>query len=228
MENARALMAGGVVFCESAYEGGRGADGVTLLTEWNEFKYRTWTAPGPAARLLIFDALNLDSPSACGGSASRLLHRGASPSGRLRSRARSSAGDGRAGFIGSHLCDFLLARGCEVVCRDNLLTGATDNIATARPAVPLVKHDGQLHRGGRPLDYVLHFASPASPIDYWSCRSDPQGRALGTPQGARAGQGRRASFPLAATSEVYGDPLVQPAARGLLGQRQPVARAGLL
>src|SRR5437879_2794161 len=75
---------------------------------------------------------------------------------------------GGAGFIGSHLCDFLLARDCEVVCMDNLLTGSTDNIAhISDPRFLFVKHDvtNYIVVGG-PLDYVLHFASPASPIDY--------------------------------------------------------------
>ena len=75
---------------------------------------------------------------------------------------------GGAGFIGSHLCDFLLARDCEVVCMDNLLTGSLENIAHIQdPRFVFVEYDVTNFisiKGG--VDYVLHFASPASPIDY--------------------------------------------------------------
>ena len=75
---------------------------------------------------------------------------------------------GGTGFIGSHLCEFLLARGHEVVCMDNLLTGAMDNIAgfSAAPGFSFVRHDvTEYIRVEGPLEYVLHFASPASPRD---------------------------------------------------------------
>jgi dTDP-glucose 4,6-dehydratase len=75
---------------------------------------------------------------------------------------------GGAGFIGSHLCEFLLGQGAEVVCMDNLLTGNIENIAhLTDPRFSFVKHDvtNYIYVAGR-LDYVLHFASPASPVDY--------------------------------------------------------------
>src|ERR1700730_15206297 len=107
------------------------------------------------------------SPSACGGSASSTPPSGASPSwpaeddGPMRVLVT-----GGAGFIGSHLCEFLLARGCEVVCMDTLHTAKPDNIApTGAPRSLFVKHDVPNYMGGGgPLDYVLPFASPASPI----------------------------------------------------------------
>src|SRR4026208_902869 len=93
---------------------------------------------------------------------------------------------GGAGFIGSHLCEFLLARGCEVLCMDNLLTGSTDNIAHITDSRFLfVKHDVTHYIVvGGPLDYVLHFASPASPIDYLELPiPTPKVGALRTPKG---------------------------------------------
>ena len=76
---------------------------------------------------------------------------------------------GGAGFIGSHLCEFLLGQGAEVICMDNFVTGSRDNIAgfAASPRLTLVSHNvSQYIRVEGPLDWVLHFASPASPRDY--------------------------------------------------------------
>src|ERR1043165_3013785 len=120
---------------------------------------------------------------------------------------------GGAGFIGSHLCQFLLARGCEVLCMDNLLTGSTDNIAHITDSRFLfVKHDvtNYIVVGG-PLDYVLHFASPASPIDYLELPIQTlKVGALGTHKALGLAKEKRAKFLLASTSEIYGDPLVHP------------------
>ncbi len=102
---------------------------------------------------------------------------------------------GGAGFIGSHLCDFLLAEGCEVVCIDNLLTGIPDNIAHIRdPRFLFVKHDvtNYIVVDG-PVDFVLHFASPASPIDYLELPIQTlKVGALGTHKALGARQGARA------------------------------------
>ena len=107
---------------------------------------------------------------------------------------------GGAGFIGSHLCDFLLAHGCEVVCMDNLLTGSTDNIAhISDPRFLFVKHDvtNYIVVGG-PLDYVLHFASPASPIDYLELPIQTlKVGALGTHKALGLAKEKRARFLLA-------------------------------
>src|SRR6185503_3603932 len=129
---------------------------------------------------------------------------------------------GGAGFIGSHLCEFLLARGCEVLCMDNLLTGSTDNIAHITDSRFLfVKHDvtNYIVVGG-PLDYVLHFASPASPIDYLELP-------IQTLKVGALAKEKRAKFLLASTSEVYGDPLVHPQREDYWGNVNPVGPRGV-
>ncbi len=137
---------------------------------------------------------------------------------------------GGAGFIGSHLCDFLLAHGCEVVCMDNLLTGSMDNIAHIRdPRFAFVKHDvtNFIEIQG-PLDYVLHFASPASPIDYLELPIQTlKVGALGTHKALGLAKARGAKFLLASTSEVYGDPLVHPQREDYWGNVNPVGPRGV-
>ncbi len=137
---------------------------------------------------------------------------------------------GGAGFIGSHLCDFLLAKGCEVVCMDTLLTGSVDNIAHIRDRRFLfVEHDVTNYiviDGG--LDYVLHFASPASPIDYAELPIQTlKVGALGTHKALGLAKARRARFLLASTSEVYGDPLVHPQPEEYWGNVNPVGPRGV-
>jgi dTDP-glucose 4,6-dehydratase len=137
---------------------------------------------------------------------------------------------GGAGFIGSHLCEFLLARGCEVLCMDNLLTGSTDNIAHITDSRFLfVMHDvtNYIVVGG-PLDYVLHFASPASPIDYLELPIQTlKVGALGTHKALGLAKEKRAKFLLASTSEVYGDPLVHPQREDYWGIVNPVGPRGV-
>ncbi|MGH7366208.1 MAG: UDP-glucuronic acid decarboxylase family protein [Candidatus Rokuibacteriota bacterium] len=137
---------------------------------------------------------------------------------------------GGAGFIGSHLCDFLLTQGCEVVCMDNLLTGSIDNIAhISDPRFLFVKHDvtNYIVVGGD-LDYVLHFASPASPIDYLEHPIQTlKVGALGTHKALGLAKERRARFLLASTSEVYGDPLVHPQREDYWGNVNPVGPRGV-
>src|SRR5262250_209750 len=137
---------------------------------------------------------------------------------------------GGAGFIGSHLCDFLLERGCEVVCMDNLLTGSTDNIAHINdPRFLFVKHDvtNYIVVGGQ-LDYVLHFASPASPIDYLELPIPTlKVGALGTHKALGLAKEKKARFVLASTSEVYGDPLEHPQKESYWGHVNPVGPRGV-
>ena len=121
---------------------------------------------------------------------------------------------GGAGFIGSHLCDLFLAEGCEVICMDNLLTGREENIAghLDNPRFRFVRCDvtEYLEVDGD-LDYILHFASPASPADFekLGIRILKVG-ALGTHKTLGLARAKEARFLLASTSEVYGDPLVHP------------------
>ncbi len=132
---------------------------------------------------------------------------------------------GGAGFLGSHLCDRFLAEGHEVICVDNLITGRAENIEhlAGDARFRFVHHDVSrpLYLDG-PLDFVLHFASPASPIDYLELPIQTlKVGSLGTHNTLGLAKAKDARFLLASTSEVYGDPLVHPAARELLGQRQP-------
>jgi len=137
---------------------------------------------------------------------------------------------GGAGFIGSHLCDFLLTRDAEVVCMDNLLTGTTENIAHIRdPRFTFVKYDvtNYIYVAG-PLDYVLHFASPASPIDYQQHPIQTlKVGALGTHKALGLAKEKSAKFLLASTSEVYGDPLVHPQREEYWGNVNPVGPRGV-
>ena len=121
---------------------------------------------------------------------------------------------GGAGFIGSHLCERFLARGCDVLCVDNFITGREENIEPflSNGSFQLIRHDVS-----RPLvpevsiDYVLHFASPASPVDYLKhpIQTMKVG-SLGTLHALGIAKEHKARFLLASTSEVYGDPLVHP------------------
>ena len=138
---------------------------------------------------------------------------------------------GGTGFIGSHLCEFLLARGHEVVCMDNLLTGAMDNIAgfSAAPGFSFVRHDvTEYIRVEGPLEYVLHFASPASPRDYLDMPIQTlKVGALGTHKALGLAKAKGATFLLASTSEVYGDPEVHPQREEYWGNVNPIGPRGV-
>ncbi len=138
---------------------------------------------------------------------------------------------GAAGFIGSHLVRFLLARECEVVAMDNFITGSRENLAGVADDArfSLVRHDVSQHIAiDGPLDWVLHFASPASPRDYleFPIQTLKVG-ALGTHNSLGLAKAKRASFLLASTSEVYGDPLVHPQAETYWGNVNPVGPRGV-
>ena len=133
---------------------------------------------------------------------------------------------GGAGFIGSHLCERLLREGHEVICVDNLLTGAERNLAKVHedPRFKFLRHDvtNDLHVAG-PLDYVLHFASAASPVDYAKYGIKTlKANALGTHKMLGLAKAKEATFLLASTSEVYGDPEVNPQPESYWGRVNPV------
>jgi dTDP-glucose 4,6-dehydratase len=137
---------------------------------------------------------------------------------------------GAAGFIGSHLCDSLLDDGHSIVGIDNLLTGDMANIAhlTGREFV-FVKHDvtNYIHVDG-PVDYVLHWASPASPIDYLELPIPTlKVGALGTHKALGLAKAKQAKFVLASTSEVYGDPLEHPQKETYWGNVNPIGPRGV-
>jgi dTDP-glucose 4,6-dehydratase len=137
---------------------------------------------------------------------------------------------GGAGFLGSHLSEYLLAKGMSVVVMDNLLTGDVRNIEhlSGRDFV-FVKHDvtNYIHLEG-PLDYIFHFASPASPIDYLRVPIQTlKVGSLGTHNALGLAKAKGARFLIASTSEVYGDPLVHPQKEDYWGNVNPVGPRGV-
>lgn len=138
---------------------------------------------------------------------------------------------GGAGFIGSHLCDLLLAKGYRVICMDNLLTGKKENIRhlVGEKGFEFVKHNVSEYISikGR-VDYILHFASPASPADYlkYPIQTLKVG-SLGTHNALGLAKAKGATFLLASTSEVYGDPLVNPQAEKYWGNVNPIGPRGV-
>jgi len=138
---------------------------------------------------------------------------------------------GGAGFIGSNLCDHFLAKDFKVVCVDNFLTGNRANIAhlATAPAFELLEQNvsKSIDYSGH-VDYVLHFASPASPVDYLM-HPIPTLKvgALGTHNALGLAKAKKAVFLLASTSEVYGDPLVHPQKETYWGNVNPVGPRGV-
>ncbi len=137
---------------------------------------------------------------------------------------------GGAGFLGSHLVDLLLARGHRVVIIDNLITGSTDNIAhlAGDPDLRFIKQDvtEYLFLPGR-VDYVWHFASPASPVDYLELPIQTlKVGSLGTHKALGLAKGKGARFLLTSTSEIYGDPLVHPQVESYWGNVNTIGPRG--
>lgn len=138
---------------------------------------------------------------------------------------------GGAGFLGSHLCDRLLAEGLDVIALDNLITGSTDNIAHLidNPHFRFIRYDvtNYLFIDGA-IDFIFHLASPASPVDF---PTKPiqilKVNALGTHKALGLANAKKARFFLASTSEVYGDPLVHPQTEDYLGNVNPVGVRGV-
>lgn len=138
---------------------------------------------------------------------------------------------GGAGFLGSHLCDRFLAEGHSVIAMDNLITGNTDNIAhlAGNPQFAFIKHDvtNYVFIEG-PIDAVLHFASPASPIDYLELPIQTlKVGALGTHKALGLAKDKNARFLLASTSEVYGDPQIHPQPETYYGHVNPIGPRGV-
>ncbi|MCY4387980.1 MAG: SDR family oxidoreductase [Desulfurellaceae bacterium] len=138
---------------------------------------------------------------------------------------------GGAGFIGSHLCERFLADGDEVVCLDNLITGDMDNVAHlfVNPRFSFVHQDvtNYIYVSGH-IDAILHFASPASPIDYLELPIQTlKVGSLGTHKGLGLARVKAARFLLASTSEVYGDPLVHPQPEDYWGNVNPIGPRGV-
>ena len=138
---------------------------------------------------------------------------------------------GGAGFIGSHLSDFLLEKGYKIICLDNLITGALENITNQLKDknFEFIKHNvtEYLDIKGK-IDYILHFASPASPVDYlkYPIQTLKVG-SLGTHNALGLAKAKRAKFLLASTSEVYGDPLINPQPETYWGNVNPIGPRGV-
>lgn len=138
---------------------------------------------------------------------------------------------GGAGFLGSHLCDRLIAEDISVICIDNFLTGRIENIEHlfGNPNFQFIKFDvtNFIHIPGR-VDYILHFASPASPIDYlkFPIQTLKVG-SLGTHKALGLAKEKNARFLIASTSEVYGDPLIHPQQEDYWGNVNPVGPRGV-
>ena len=138
---------------------------------------------------------------------------------------------GGAGFLGSHLCDRLLAEGHDVIAMDNLITGSTDNIAhlSSNRRFQFIHHDvtNYIYLKG-PLDAILHFASPASPIDYLELPIQTlKVGSLGTHNALGLALAKEARLLLASTSEVYGDPMIHPQQESYWGNVNPIGPRGV-
>lgn len=146
-------------------------------------------------------------------------------------RAIISIVTGGAGFLGSHLCDRLLNEGHRVICIDNLITGSESNLVHLRthPHFQFIHHDvTNFISVDEPVDFVFHFASPASPIDYlkFPIQTLKVG-SLGTHKALGLAKAKGARFLLASTSEVYGDPLVHPQSEEYWGNVNPIGPRGV-
>jgi dTDP-glucose 4,6-dehydratase len=148
-----------------------------------------------------------------------------------KSKKKTAVVTGGAGFLGSHLSDRLLAEGFRVIAIDNLITGNTDNIEhlAGNPDFKFIRHNvSEYIFVPGPVDYVFHFASPASPIDYLE-HPIPTLKvgALGTHNTLGLAKDKGATFLLASTSECYGDPLVHPQSEDYWGHVNPIGPRGV-
>jgi len=137
---------------------------------------------------------------------------------------------GGAGFLGSHLCDYLLNKGHQVICMDNLITGSLANIKHIRnDRFTFIEHNvTKFIDIDGPLDYILHFASPASPIDYLEFPIPTlKVGSLGTHNALGLAKKKKSVFLIASTSEVYGDPLVHPQSEDYWGNVNPIGPRGV-
>jgi len=143
---------------------------------------------------------------------------------------RAAVVTGGAGFLGSHLCDYLLAQGHRVICVDNLATATLQNIEHVRsPDFVFLNHDiTERVEIGEPVDFVFHLASPASPIDYQRLPLHTlKVGSYGTHNALGLAKFKRARFLLASTSEVYGDPEVHPQPESYWGNVNPIGPRGV-
>src|SRR3954447_4112123 len=154
------------------------------------------------------------------------------PAARVPSRAMpTSVVTGGAGFLGSHLCDYLLKEGHRVICVDNLETGSLENIAHLRDGddFAFVNHDviEPIHVEGA-VDFVFHLAALASPVDYMRMPlASLKVGSYGTHNALGLAKWKRARFLISSTSEVYGDPQVHPQPETYWGNVNPIGPRGV-
>jgi len=137
---------------------------------------------------------------------------------------------GGAGFLGSHLCDYLLNKGHHVICMDNLITGSLANIKHIKSdRFTFIEHNvTKFIDIDGPIDHILHFASPASPIDYLEFPIPTlKVGSLGTHNALGLAKKKKSVFLIASTSEVYGDPLVHPQSEDYWGNVNPIGPRGV-
>ena len=138
---------------------------------------------------------------------------------------------GGAGFLGSHLCDYLIERGWDILSIDNLVTGSEGNVGhlSKHPRFRMMRHDVSHYIDvPGPVDYVLHFASPASPVDYLKLPIQTlKVGALGTHNSLGMALAKKAKYLLASTSECYGDPQVSPQPETYWGHVNPIGPRGV-
>jgi dTDP-glucose 4,6-dehydratase len=138
---------------------------------------------------------------------------------------------GGAGFLGSHLCDYLIGHGWEVICLDNLVTGAASNVShlLSHPQFKFIAQDVTRYiEVAGPVDYVLHFASPASPVDYLKLPIQTlKVGSLGTHNTLGLALSKQAKYCLASTSECYGDPEISPQPETYWGHVNPIGPRGV-
>lgn len=148
----------------------------------------------------------------------------------MKKKPPTSVVTGAAGFLGSHLTDLLLARGHKVIGIDNFVTGTVDNISHlgGNPHFKFIQQDvTEFIFLNEPVDYVWHFASPASPIDYLELPIQTlKVGSLGTHKALGLAKNKQARFLLASTSEIYGDPLVHPQTEDYWGNVNPIGPRG--
>jgi len=137
---------------------------------------------------------------------------------------------GGAGFVGSHLCDFLLNKNFKIICIDNLITGDKKNIEHlgSNKNFKFINHDVSKHiKIDEDVDYVLHFASPASPVDYQKIPIQTlKAGSLGTHNTLGLALTKKAKYMLASTSEIYGDPQINPQSESYWGNVNPTGPRG--
>jgi dTDP-glucose 4,6-dehydratase len=148
----------------------------------------------------------------------------------MKKKPPTSVVTGAAGFLGSHLADLLLARGHKVIGIDNFVTGTVDNISHlgGNPDFKFIQQDvSEFIFLNEAVDYVWHFASPASPVDYLELPIQTlKVGSLGTHKALGLAKNKRARFLLASTSEIYGDPLVHPQTEDYWGNVNPIGPRG--